>query len=380
MQSNIQKPNSDNQYIAILDGFRGLAFFLVLSQHFLRFLPGWMAIDLFFGLSGFLVTWKLVQGYDDPNYYLNFYWRRVVRIFPLYFLLLIFVFFIFPLLIPSLITTSYRDLMDIQMWYWTFCQNIYSARNNWPDNISLVHLWSLGTEIQFYLIWPFVIRFFYKRPRQLVGVIIGLIVFAILFRLFADKFMSLSNIYRYVMLPSRIDAFTIGALLYLLIHRYGHQLKQTMFWIAIAGTAAILFIYAVLHIPVNYPEVFTSRFGYTLVDITWVAWIGYGLFTTKSNLLNKIFTNKFLTSTGKYSYAMYLVHMPIWTILNRLLENKFGLQLKHEPLLLYTVSVAITLVVYGIGYISYHKFERYFMKMKLPSFGGNIPHLEPRGR
>jgi hypothetical protein len=54
--------------------------------------------------------------------------------------------------------------------------------------------------------------------------------------------------------------------------------------------------------------------------------------------------------------------------------------LKHERLLLWAVSLALTVVVYVIGYISYHKFERYFMKMKVPSFGGNLTHLEPRGR
>ena len=96
MQSNIQKPTSDGQYIALLDGFRGLALLLVMAQHFLGFIPGWVGVDLFFVLSGFLVTWKLVQGFDDANYYLNFYWRRIVRIFPLYFSLLVVVFLIFP--------------------------------------------------------------------------------------------------------------------------------------------------------------------------------------------------------------------------------------------------------------------------------------------
>ena len=77
---------------------------------------------------------------------------------------------------------------------------------------------------------------------------------------------------------------------------------------------------------------------------------------------------------------MYIVHMPLWMLLNRLLENKYGLQLKYEPLLLWTVSLALTAFVYVIGYFSYHKFERYFMRLKAPSFGGNLTHLEPRGR
>jgi peptidoglycan/LPS O-acetylase OafA/YrhL len=380
MQSNIQKPNSDSQYIAILDGFRGLALLLVMAQHFLGFKPGWVGVDLFFVLSGFLVTWKLVQGFDDPNYYLNFYWRRIVRIFPLYFTLLIFVFLIFPLIIPSLVTTSYRDLLDMQSWYWTFSQNIYSAWYSWPENISIIHLWSLSAEVQFYLIWPFVIRFFYKKGRQMTWVVIGLMVFAILFRMFAGNMIPWSGIYRYVLLPGRIDSFTAGALLHLLIHRYADRLKQVLFWAAISCTALNVLLYVVLQVPINFTELFPSRLGYTLVDLNWAAWIGYGLLVANTNLVQQLFTKKLLTNIGKYSYAMYIVHMPLWTMLNRLLQNKYGLQLKHERLLLWAVSLALTVVVYVIGYISYHKFERYFMKMKVPSFGGNLTHLEPRGR
>jgi peptidoglycan/LPS O-acetylase OafA/YrhL len=380
MQSNIQKPSTDGQYIALLDGFRGLALLLVMAQHFVGFTTGWIGVDLFFVLSGFLVTWKLVQGINDPNYYLNFYWRRAVRIFPLYIAILVFVFFIFPLLVPSLITASYRDLLDIQTWYWTFTQNIYTARNSWPENISIIHLWSLAAEVQFYLVWPFVIRFFYKRPRQLTGVIIGLIVFAILFRLFASEFIPLSPLYRYVLLPGRIDAFTAGALLFILIHRYADRLKQILFWFAIAGTAVNVLLYGVLRIPINFTEHFASRFGYTLVDITWAAWMGYGLLAAKSNLIQQVFTKKALTNIGKYSYCMYIVHLPIWTMLNRLLQSKYGLQLKHEPVLLCIASLVITIVVYGIGYISYHTFERYFMRLKVPSLSGNLTHWQPRGR
>jgi peptidoglycan/LPS O-acetylase OafA/YrhL len=150
--------------------------------------------------------------------------------------------------------------------------------------------------------------------------------------------------------------------------------------VAIGGVALNIILYAVLHIPMHFTMPFASRFAFTPVDITWAALIGYGLLAAKSNPVQQVFTKKLLTNIGKYSYAMYIIHMPMWTMLNRLLQNKYGLQLKHEPLLLWIVSLALTAVVYFIGYISYHKFERYFMKMKLPSFGGNLTHLEPRGR
>lgn len=380
MLSDVLKPSPNGQFIAILDGFRGLAIILVMARHFELFTAGWIGVDLFFVLSGFLVTWKLVQEVDTPNYYLHFYWRRMVRIFPLYIVILAFVFFVFPLLAPSLISNSYRHLADTQWWYWTFAQNIYIARNGWPENISLIHLWSVAVEVQFYLIWPFVISFFYKSRPRLTAVITGLIVFAILFRLLGDRFIPLATHYRYVLLPARIDAFAIGALLFLLINRYAGRLKQLLLLVALAGTMVNVLFYAVLNIPVNTIDPFPSQWGYTLIDVTFAAWVGYGLLVDKSNLLKQVFTKKLFTSTGRYSYAMYIVHMPLWTMLNRLLENKFGLQLKHEPLLLWTVSLLLTAVVYLTGYISYHKFERYFLQLKTPAPGKDLTHLEPRRR
>jgi peptidoglycan/LPS O-acetylase OafA/YrhL len=346
MQLNILKPDTAGNYIALLDGFRGLAILLVMALHFVGFTPGWTGVDLFFVLSGFLVTWKLVQGLHKPNYYLNFYWRRIVRIFPLYFVLLSVVFLIFPLLIPSLVTPSYRQLLDTQIWYWTFCQNIYNARNGWPENISIIHVWSLAVEMQFYLAWPFVIRYFYKKGNQLTWVVIGLMVFAIIFRLLANKVIPMMPIYRYVLLPARIDSFAAGTLLYLLIQSNASWLKQTLLWVAIAGMALNVFLYAVLQIPIHFSQPFASRFSFTPIDITWAALIGYGLLAAKSNPFQQVFTNKVLTSTGRYSYAMYIVHMPLWTMLNRLLQNKYGLQLQHEPLLLWTaISATISLNV-----------------------------------
>jgi peptidoglycan/LPS O-acetylase OafA/YrhL len=352
----------------------------VMAMHFVGFTAGWVGVDLFFVLSGFLITWKLVQAIDAPNYYLAFYWRRIVRVVPLYMVILVFIFFIFPLLVPSLITSSYHHLLNTQMWHWTFTQNFYIARNGWPANISINHLWSLAAEVQFYLLWPFVIRFFYKRPRRFTSVIIGFIAFAILFRLFAGQFIPLSPLYRYVLLPGRIDAFAAGTLLFILMQRYGSGLKQIMFWIAMAGTAANVVLYGVLRMPINHTADFVSRFGYTFIDISLAAWLGYALLAAKNNIIQQVFTKKILTSTGRYSYAMYIVHLPLWTMLNRLLENKYGLQLKHEPLLLWTVSLALTGIVYLIGYISYHTFERYFMRLKAPALGGDLTHLEPRRR
>lgn len=363
MQVDIEKASTGDHYIALLDGFRGLAIMLVIALHYTNFTAGWIGVDLFFVLSGFLITWKLVQNIDKTNYYLNFYWRRIVRICPLYFAILVFVFFLFPLLIPALVTPSYRNLLEIQVWYWTFTQNFYNAGHGWPDNISIVHFWSLATEMQFYLVWPFIIKGFYKKAPQIMGVLLGLVVFAVFFRVMAMKFITVAPLYRYVLLPSRIDAFALGALLFFFMQRSYNRLRQLFFFIGLAGAALNIVLY-LCFFSVQYASFFTSHYGYTLFDITWAAWLGYGLLSDKGSVIKKVFTNPFMVTTGKYSYAMYIFHLPVWTIINRILENKYGEQLKQAPGILIWLPLAVFIFVYLMAFLSYHGFEKYFLRLK----------------
>ena len=138
--------------IKILDGFRGLAILLVIGYHYLNFFSfGWTGVDLFFVLSGFLITGKLVESLDADHYFRNFYIKRILRIVPLYYFILLLFFVLIPFLLPSLVSISFNELQHEQIYYWTFVVNIYDAIHGWPQNVTLIHFWSLACEIQFYL-------------------------------------------------------------------------------------------------------------------------------------------------------------------------------------------------------------------------------------
>jgi peptidoglycan/LPS O-acetylase OafA/YrhL len=152
-----------------LDGLRGVAILLVLLSHLTLYsemstttlldrayqratLAGWVGVDLFFVLSGFLITGILLDLKGSSRFFRTFYARRVLRIFPLYYAFLA----IFYIALPQLLSSKDQvlRLLADQKWYWLYLQNLQMARDGWPVPKYLAHFWSLAVEEQFYLIWP----------------------------------------------------------------------------------------------------------------------------------------------------------------------------------------------------------------------------------
>lgn len=157
-------------HIKALDGFRGIAIVLVLLFHLYGFDPvrwitilGWIGVDVFFVLSGFLITGILLDNKQRNSYYKVFMIRRILRIVPLYYLVLV-LFFI----ISRFVTFPGAGyLLHNQLYFWTYTPNYLFAFYGWPKGFEgLNHFWSLAIEEQFYLFWPFFV--FMLNPRQLL--------------------------------------------------------------------------------------------------------------------------------------------------------------------------------------------------------------------
>src|SRR5437588_9009399 len=172
------------QYIPALDGLRGLAILLVMGYHFGQdadgggtalgpflspvFGVGYHGVDLFFVLSGFLITGILLDMKDRPRYFRNFYIRRILRIFPLYYAVL----FCLLVLLPLLVTPPvfpFAEAQRRQAWLWLYASNIYHAWTGHWRLTGFSHLWSLAVEEHFYLIWPVVIFFCRARGALVVS-------------------------------------------------------------------------------------------------------------------------------------------------------------------------------------------------------------------
>src|ERR1700741_834818 len=161
------------RYIPQFDGLRGLAILLVLIGHsgFLEAMPdaGMLeytrfGVDLFFVLSGFLITGILLDSKESPHYFRNFYPRRVLRIWPLYYLVLFLAFVVAPLFQPAMRPTAARDWSAFAF----YVQNIvFAHRVTYPFGLGAT--WSLAVEEQFYLTWPLLVFLLKKRTLAIVS-------------------------------------------------------------------------------------------------------------------------------------------------------------------------------------------------------------------
>jgi peptidoglycan/LPS O-acetylase OafA/YrhL len=355
-------------YIPQLDGIRGLAIILVVSFHYLGFIPifsfGWCGVDLFFVLSGYLITSRLIVLQQQKNHLLKFYKNRALRIMPLYYLTLI----LFYAGIHLLVKKENLHFFDFYNYnflsFFLFFQNwsiTYSIYAHAPREIFLDHFWSLAIEEQFYLVWPFFLYKFWQKKffLKLVFCLVVLIIIArtIIYIQYPEK--SDYNYY-YNNTFCRMDAFLIGGCLLILQHtRKDKQLIPYFFAVLLI---IILGIYFTGNASISNP--FISTIGYTLIALFFAGLI-YAATSKSSKFLSTIFNYPWLRFTGKISYGLYIFH---WLVL-RILEPRFEKLLTKSAYLnsqtANGVALFICLVVsYVLSVLSYFYFESYFLKLK----------------
>jgi peptidoglycan/LPS O-acetylase OafA/YrhL len=304
--------------LPVLDGLRGIAILLVLVLHFTMYggtpgtagiagfvhrfaLAGWIGVDLFFVLSGFLITGILWDAKGGERYFRNFYARRILRIFPLYYGALV----VFLVLLPF-VWPVHEGLAQMQgegIWYWTYLVNVRIAREGWPDFGALGHFWSLAVEEQFYLLWP--VAVFLLRRRPLMALCLGAGGLAVAVRLalhLADREPA-----AFVLLPARVDALAAGALLALAVRGPG-GLPGALRWakpaaaVALAGLAA-LFVWK-RGLPAEDPAVAVA--GYSLLAVLFAGVLALAL-EGRARWL----AAPWLVFFGRYSYGLYVLHHPL---------------------------------------------------------------------
>ncbi len=242
---------SAQKIIPGLDGLRGVAILGVLGFHFSNesgfarifkpFHVGWIGVDLFFVISGFLITGILLDARNAPKYFSNFYARRALRIFPLYYVFLLAMLLIYKIsgnrIIPHLDRT-------VATWpWWVFYgANYLVARRGWIFP-AMGLFWSLAVEEHFYLCWPTVIRFI--RPRLLPWIIYALIAGSLALRCIAWRCGVRNSLFFYTLTPCRLEGLCIGAGLAVVYKNRGLESIRT--WtraFIILGTAG--FVLAIL--------------------------------------------------------------------------------------------------------------------------------------
>jgi peptidoglycan/LPS O-acetylase OafA/YrhL len=371
-----------------LDGIRGLAILCVLGHHLVyvnqaatgpiyvwsrAFIDSlWCGVDIFFALSGFLITGILVRTLNAPGYFRNFYGRRTLRIFPLYY---------FALFVLLLFTPWLHIAWGSQIWrLLTYSNHPFPPLHNseWSfyfgGNISLVNFWSLHIEEQFYLFWPLLV-FLFRLPKRLLVVAGGLSLFSIALRLYlASKGVPFVSIYSSLL--TRLDALLIGALLALLLYT---PVRHRVLHIAPYALSTFLLVHAVLFVH-NHgllwkdvsPTLFSLQF--TLISLAATALIAVCLDST--SWVTRLFSTPLLRFFGRYSYGMYVYHsiLPIFymSAFHRLIAP-----LVYHPAIqhLLTTFVELTTTIV-VSMLSYRFLEMPFLRLKR-LFEYRVPESRP---
>lgn len=323
-------PAADER-IPALDGLRGLAILLVMNFHFflhglflgnphrvaadriaLRITGvGWSGVDLFFVLSGFLITGILYDSRTRASrYFQTFYARRALRIFPIYYGLLVLLMLLFPVIVPSG-RPSVDALVDNRFWYYTYTVNMRALfGQSFTLDFSITgHLWSLAVEEQFYLIWPAVVLLFGRRGLMRFCVVA--MIAAPLLRVVLDA-TGYSSVQPRALMPARLDTLAVGAAVALVARDPGGLARLGRFVRPSAAAAfAVLVALYVIRDGLRQEDVWVETLGLSAMAFFWGSLLVGVLLAARDSRLATTFRNPVLRWFGRYSYALYLVHLPV---------------------------------------------------------------------
>ena len=328
-------PESDSpwlRHIPALDGLRGLAILVVMFQHFilihgegleavlaLRLAHcGVFGVDLFFVLSGFLITGILLDTRQTRHALRNFYMRRTLRICPLHYVVLL-GFVLLALLVPMSYfppdrAQGLQSVLQDWPWYASFTSNVLIALRNGRAHNFLNITWSLSIEEQYYLIWALVVLTFQRAT------VIRLSIFLLVASALARCLFILSGaspIQIYVSSACRADGLALGSYYAAAIRGAGFSLpKATERARRILVVAVPLLVILASAGWLDTESLFCRTIGYTLIAGAFSQMLVLAI--GEPNGAARILRWRFLRWLGAYSYGLYLLHLPVRAILGKI--------------------------------------------------------------
>jgi peptidoglycan/LPS O-acetylase OafA/YrhL len=364
--------------IPTLDGMRGIAVLSVLAFHFAWTFPdegiakrahdflwsGWAGVDLFFVLSGYLITRGLVSpsGRALGTRLRMFWMRRVLRIFPLY----------YAFIIVGTIVALALGMGWIPSWhYWLYMQNYTLAFDPLPLRWT-AHFWSLAIEEQFYFVWPIVALMVPKR--RLVPLILALVALCVLvragvtFKYHGDwtQYQTVKFVYRATF--TRADGLLLGALVAVLQretdHPLAHAWRRVRFPVLVASAVVLLGLYIKCHGLDDYNRIMVGV-GYVTLAVFFASAVSLCADTRIGETARKLLSSRPLVACGKVSYGMYIFHWVLVVLLVPRLESmQKGMGMAQQVGLVTTVIVGGISVIYVCAWLSFRFFESPFLRIK----------------
>jgi len=335
-------------HIPQLDGLRGVAIVLVLLVHHFNYPPlapffyfGNAGVDLFFVLSGFLISGILLDTKHLEGYYKTFLARRALRILPLYYGVLI----VFSLIAPHFSTTKWFS--TYQIYFWTHTSNYLFLQKGFF--LPLGHFWSLAIEEQFYFVWPLVILIL--KPKPLSYLCVLLLITGIVLRLvFYNPYLS------YGLPFAHLDGLLIGSLLALAIRTKKDEIFRSADQLFFFSTALLVLCIAGNFLLTRNHYLHTvNAFTLTIVALFFGSIL---ILSLKYSLLSDFFSARPLLFMGKYSYGVYVFDSLFYHFSNWAGADRFGLVAK----LFFNAGLLVPVII--TAYLSFNWYERYFLRLK----------------
>lgn len=351
-----------SQRLPGLDGVRAISVLAVIASHSGLLPIGGLGVNTFFVLSGFLITWLLLNEWDSCSSISlkGFYLRRVFRIFPAYY-------FFLAITISADLLLGNSEIKPAIIPSLTYTINYYNVIHGHPS-LSVAHMWSLAIEEQFYLLWPALLIFILHRGRSLlIPVLVTIILVSLFWRSIAYIYFDLGSSYVYNAFETRVDSLSIGCLMSVLIRK---PIIQSFFDRVSFFSFISLFIFLLavtLHL-LGGPE-YRYTLGYTVSSVLAALYLVLLLPQSLSRTsFWRFLEKKWVVYLGVISYPMYLWH-------SRCLElvEKFGISDVWEK----TISGSLVCII--VASCSYYFIEKPFLKMKKKySCNSSSPIVESR--
>lgn len=360
-------------HVPALDGVRGIAILLVMIYHFINSLGvlgvrtpllqvfdlGWCGVDIFFALSGFLITGILLDSKTSTNYFKNFYIRRVLRIFPLYYAALVVVFVLRAALPDAGVWGAHASAgaPGSLLWPATFLQNAAVALAGGRAAGITTHYWSLAVEEHFYLLWPLLV-WLARTRRQVLALAVAAGALSILAR--ALVLWHGPPLYlMFGLTPLRLDGLAIGAITAVLVR--DHSRRTLIPWalallaLALAAGAALI----LLRHTTSQTDAALWLFAYPLASVCTAAMVilclGGGRVAATLSLAP-------LRWFGKYSFGLYVWH-PIIGVL--LFHSAIAIAHPGQPAGRVLAAAAAVLVIdLLVAWLSFELWEKRFLALK----------------
>ncbi len=367
----VARPKSS--YIPALDGIRGIAILMVMFYHFTDptlgggpllklFKLGVSGVDLFFVLSGFLITGILFDAKSNPYYFRNFYIRRSLRIFPLYYGVLIAVLVV----LPQFHVIVDPVILQHQAWLWSYLSNFLVGGSEVTTLNRLGHFWSLAVEEQFYLVWPLMIFCCSRKAGMVLCVSCVLLSIGSRIHAVAENTAETAHRITYSCTQCRMEALAVGAFLALAARgpTGSHSLIRCGRFLA-AATALLLGLLVVNHMAARLPMGSLDVTRYSLC--AWIAGVLVilAVVSPPSSRLGRLIGSRFLRFFGKYSYGLYVFHWLLLPIYKQLFPAEQLIARLGSPL-----AGQLSYIVLAIGMsvvaaqLSWHLFEKHFLGLK----------------